>query len=252
MKTLLALLLVGCSASKAPAPAPSTPEAVPEAVPVPAPGPEPASDRADVPEDINANFLDPELEVALWIERFEGESREVFASREAIVAALELDAGQAIADIGAGTGLFEPLFAQKVGPEGTVYAVEISPRFLDHLRAKAAEAGLDQVAAVEGTVRSVGLEPGSVDVVFVCDTYHHFEYPQDTLASIHEALRPGGRLVVVDFEREEGVSSEWILGHVRAGKETVASEIAAAGFTAREDLAVDGLKDNYALRFTRP
>ena len=86
--------------------------------------------------------------------------------------------------------------------------------------------------------------------MFVCDTYHHFTYPRTELASLHRALRPGGRLVVVDFERVEGVSSDWVLEHVRAGKEAVRAEIEAAGFTFLDQPAT-GLEENYCVRFRR-
>ncbi|MCA9495249.1 MAG: hypothetical protein KC621_35215, partial [Myxococcales bacterium] len=84
-----------------------------------------------------------------------------------------------------------------------------------------------------------------------CDTYHHFEQPEPTLASLFAALRPGGHLYVLDFERVEGTSKEWTLKHVRAGKDVFAAEIEAAGFTERTELEV-GLEENYLLRFTRP
>ena len=91
-----------------------------------------------------------------------------------------------------------------------------------------------------------------LDLVFICDTYHHFEYPQTTLASLHAALRPGGMLAVVDFERIEGVSRPWVLNHMRAGKEVFRSEIEAAGFRFLEEVEVAGLEENYLLLFRRP
>jgi ubiquinone/menaquinone biosynthesis C-methylase UbiE len=97
----------------------------------------------------------------------------------------------------------------------------------------------------------VDLPPGSVDVAFVCDTYHHFEFPQRTLASLYRAIKPGGKLVVVDFIRIEGKSSAWILFHVRAGQEVVEKEITDAGF--RKAGEVKGLlKENYLVIFTKP
>jgi SAM-dependent methyltransferase len=112
----------------------------------------------------------------------------------------------AVADVGAGTGVFVDFFARDVGRDGRVFAVEIAPKFVDLLRERAAARGFTQVHAVLCTERDVALAPASVDVVFACDTYHHFEYPQATLASIHRALRAGGTLVLVDFERIPGVS----------------------------------------------
>jgi predicted methyltransferase len=202
-------------------------------------------------EDINSQFLDPKMDPEEWQERFEGESREVFVARQAILAAVGVKAGDEVADIGAGTGLFTASFAGEVGDDGWVYAVDISSRFLEFIAQRAAAAGLANITPVLCTERSTNLPPGSIDVAYVCDTYHHFEHPADTLASIHAALRPGGRLVIVDFEREEGVSSDWVLAHVRAGKAVVTAEIEAAGFALTSEPEVQGLEENYLLVFVR-
>jgi len=112
-----------------------------------------------------------------------------------------------VADIGAGTGLFLPDFDRGVGSEGRVYAVEISPKFLVHLSERAEREKLAQVEVVKGLEDSVELPAASVDLAFVCDTYHHFEYPKSTLESLFSAIRPGGSLVILDFERIPDKSS---------------------------------------------
>jgi ubiquinone/menaquinone biosynthesis C-methylase UbiE len=139
-----------------------------------------------------------------------------------------------------------------VGAEGRVYAVEVSPRFLDHLRRRAREPGFGQIEVVEGGDRSARLKDASIDVAFLCDTYHHLEHPQAMLASLHRAIRPGGRLVVVDFEKIEGTSQRWVLEHVRVGKEGVSAEIVNAGFTMDQQVQIDGMTENYMLQFRRP
>jgi gamma-glutamyl-gamma-aminobutyrate hydrolase PuuD/ubiquinone/menaquinone biosynthesis C-methylase UbiE len=192
-------------------------------------------------------FADPRAEA--WVARFEVESREIWKRREEIVAAVGVRPGWSVADIGAGSGFFSRLFAQRVGPEGRVHAVDIVPEFLEHIRARAAEDGLRWIRCVQGREDSAGLDPASIDLAFVCDTYHHFEYPRSMLASIHEALRPGGELVVIDFIRIEGKSRPWILEHVRAGEDVVRAEIEAAGFTVVERRAF--LEENWFLRFRR-
>ncbi|QEG40970.1 class I SAM-dependent methyltransferase [Roseimaritima ulvae] len=103
-----------------------------------------------------------------------------------------------------------------------------------------------------GTDTSIRLPLESVDLVFVCDTYHHFEQPSETLASIYRALKPGGRLVVIDFDRIPGVSRGWLLGHVRAGKDGFRDEIEAAGFEFDDEVDVEGFEENYLLRFHKP
>ncbi len=204
---------------------------------------------AGAPPAINAAFLAPDLDLAAFVERFEGESREIAVQHAAIVAATGLRPGDRVADIGAGTGLFLAAFSRAVGPRGSVAAVDISPVFVEHLARRAADEGLANVRAALCTERSVQLPPESVDLVFVCDTYHHFEHPQDTLASIRRALRPGGLLVIVDFERVPGVSRDWVLEHVRCGKDVVLDEVGAAGFTLLDEPRVPGLVENYVLRW---
>lgn len=208
------------------------------------------SGEANVKPGINDDFTRPDLDVDAMVKRFEAESREIFAHRAAIARAVGLRAGMAVADVGAGTGVFVDFFAQDVTASGRVYAVEIAPKFVEHLRQRAAARGFPQVEAVLGDSHDVRLPTASVDVVFACDTYHHFEYPRSTLASIHQALRDGGTFVVVDFERIPGSSRQWILDHVRCGKEMVIAEITTAGFALVEQVSL-GLRENYCLRFQK-
>jgi ubiquinone/menaquinone biosynthesis C-methylase UbiE len=198
---------------------------------------------------INDPFRNPDVD--RFKQTFEGESREVFVQRAKIVDACGVKPGMVVADIGAGTGIHTRLFAQAVGDAGQVYAVDIAAKFLEHIRKTSREAGLHNVTPVLCNEDAVDLPPGSVDVAFVCDTYHHFEYPQKTLASLRRALRPGGKLVVVDFIRIEGKSSAWVLGHVRAGQDVVEKELAEAGFR-RADEVKNLLKENYMIVFTKP
>jgi predicted methyltransferase len=197
---------------------------------------------------VNDPFKDPDLKK--FSETFEGESREVFAKREQIAAAVGLKPGMEVADVGAGTGLFSRIFASQVGPMGKVYAVDIAQKFLDHIDQLNRKAGVSNVKTVLCSPVSVSLPPASVDVAFICDTYHHFEYPARTMASIHKALKPGGRVVLVDFRRVAGESSDWVMNHVRAGQEVFEREIVEAGFNkVREEKSV--LKENYLVVFEK-
>lgn len=208
--------------------------------------------RSPVAPDINDRFLDPELNPKEWLNRFEIESREVFAARKEVVEALQLSPGMRIADIGSGTGLFIGLFSAAVGDEGKVFAVDISPRFVDFLKRRVKAESLDNVNVILSKATSPELKPLSVDRVFICDTYHHFEFHQAMLEDLHEALVPGGQLILVDFERIPGKSREWILGHVRAGKKGFRSEVEKAGFEFVEEVKIDGFEENYVLRFRKP
>lgn len=187
-----------------------------------------------------------------WEGRFEGESREVFVEREQIVALSGVESGMTVADVGAGSGLFTEMFAGKVGPTGKVYAADITPEFLNHIDKRVTDAGHGNVETVLCSDRSTNLPPNSVDVAFLCDTYHHLEYPGSSLASIRRALKPDGRLIVIDFDRIPGTSRDWILDHVRADRLTVAGEVMSMGFEVEKHLTLEsGLKENYYLVFKK-
>jgi ubiquinone/menaquinone biosynthesis C-methylase UbiE len=196
---------------------------------------------------INKNFEKPD--VAQWIKRFEREGRDVYDKRDEIVSACKIEPGMSVADVGAGTGLFTYLFSPAVGSEGRVYAVDIAKEFVESVEQRCKEAGLKNVLGVVCTPEDTNLPPNSVDRVFICDTYHHFEFPYKTMASIYRSLRPGGQVALIDFERIEGASSDWTLKHVRGGKEVFAKEIEDAGFKLVEEK--DLFKDKYFLRFEK-
>jgi predicted methyltransferase len=197
---------------------------------------------------INRPYQDPDYQQ--WVDRFERPGREVFDYRMQILAAAGVSAGMTVADVGAGTGLFTRLFARAVEPGGKVYAVDISEDFIHNLLRTASEQGLTHVEGIVNSQTSAGLPAESVDLVFISDTYHHFEQPIAMMRSAFKALRPGGRLIVVDFERIAGRSSPWILDHVRAGKETFTREIESVGFRCLGEVPM--MRDNYLLRFEKP
>ncbi len=197
---------------------------------------------------INDSFRDPDLKE--FQGKFEIESREVFARRKEIVAACQLKPGLTVADVGAGTGLFTRLFSDAVGKDGRVIAVDISQKFLDHIITTSREAGQKNVETLLCTADSTELPAESVDVAFICDTYHHFEFPLKTMASLHRALKPGGQIILIDFRRVEGTSTDWVMNHVRAGQEVFESEIKDCGFRRvgeRKGL----LKENYFVEFQK-
>ena len=200
---------------------------------------------------INEPYKAKKLDVQEWVERFEVEGREAFDLRREIVAAMKLRPGQAIADVGAGTGLFEPLLASAVGAQGRVYAVDIVPRFIEHIDAKAKRAGLSQIKTVLSTERSIELPANSADVVFACDAYHHFVHYEAMLASIRKALKPGGQLFIVDFDKESKSLSPSMVEHVGQTKGEFARQITAAGFTFDEDLTLPQMKTNFMYRFVK-
>ena len=108
---------------------------------------------------------------------------------------------------------------------------------------------MKNVEGIVATTDDAKLPENSVDLAYICDAYHHFEFPQKTLASIHRALKPGGRIALIDFVRIEGKSSEWTLNHVRAGQEVFEKELESAGFKKVEELKF--LKENYFVVFQK-
>ncbi|TWT64795.1 class I SAM-dependent methyltransferase [Allorhodopirellula solitaria] len=212
----------------------------------------PVLDPTTVPAGINETFQDPELDVDRWLARFEVESREVYGARKEVLAACDIKPGEWIADIGAGTGFYSQLFARATGWDGWVMSVDVAPKFLQHIAARATADGIKNLTPVLGTDVSIRLPPESVDLVFICDTYHHFEHYEKMLASIKRALKPGGRLVLIDFHRIPGQSREFILGHVRAGQDVFRGEVEAAGLEFVDEVKVDAFEDNYLMRFRKP
>ncbi len=197
---------------------------------------------------INKPFVEPN--VPEFIEKFEKEGRDVFENREKIVNACGVREGMAIADIGAGTGLFTRLFSPRVGRQGKVYAVDIADEFVSHIEKTAKQQKLDNIAGAVCQPDSVGLPPESIDMAFICDTYHHFEFPQKFMRSIHRALKPRGQVILIDFRRIEGESTEWIMSHVRAGQSVFTKEITEAGFRQIEEKK-GLLQESYFVRFEK-
>ena len=196
-------------------------------------------------KELNKKF---DADASQWIERFEHEGRAIYDKRYEILDEMHLRPGMNVADIGAGSGLFARLMAQRTAPGGTVYAVDISKNMVDHIATMAAKENIPNLKPVLGDPRSPKLEPNSLDLVSIIDSYHHFEYPKEMLREINRALRPDGTLVLIDFKRIDGVSKPFILSMVRAGEGTFTDEFQNAGFELverRDDMFVD----NYLLRF---
>ncbi len=226
----------------------ATPPPVPESSTPREPAEEkPAETPQPVAVRINAAYGDADR-VDEWTKNFESGTREAFVHKAKIVTAVGLTPGNIVADVGAGTGLFTVEFARSVGPKGRVFAVDPQEAFLAHIRARAISDGLTNVQTVQASQRASGLAPDSVDVVFMCDAYHHLELPRTYLADLHRALRAGGRLVVVDYDGTR-VRSRFRQEHVRADPAEFRAEIEAAGFelVAEPDL----LRENFVMIFVR-
>lgn len=207
-----------------------------------------AAQEKSVNPGINKSFQNPN--VNQFVERFERDGRDPYDHRKEILKACNITPGMTVADIGAGTGLFTRLFSNAVGPKGKVYAVDIAKNFIDHIGRMAKAEKRTNIVGVICKQDDVNLPANSIDLAYICDVYHHFEYPHKTMRSLHKALKPGGQVIVIDFIRIEGKSSDFILKHVRAGQDVFTKEILAAGFKQAEEKK-GLLKTNYFLRFVK-
>jgi predicted methyltransferase len=141
-----------------------------------------------------------------------------------IVAAMHLAPGMTVADVGTGVGYMLPWLSGAVGANGKVLAEDIFPDFLDKCRADAAAKHLSNIDFVLGTEKDPRLPRGSVDAALVLEVYHHFNYPAEMLKHIGEALKPGGRLYIVDFHRTPGEK------HIRLDEDAVIREVESNGY----------------------
>ena len=205
------------------------------------------AEEKNVRPGINDYYYDAQFEQ--WLNTFESPGREVFDKKETIIQALSIKPGMKIADIGAGTGLYTIPFAQLVGDTGLVYAVDISADFLNNIEIRAKKHNLKNVIAHINNQKEIGLAQSSIELAFICNTYHHFEYPLTTLKSIYQALAPGGKLVIIDYKRDPKISSSWVMGHVRAQKDKVIKEVESVGFKLLNDHNM--LEQNYFLSFVK-
>ena len=187
----------------------------------------------------------------VFLDSMEVGSRELYAARDAVLAAAKIPVGARVADIGAGTGLYSLMFANKVGPAGVVYAVDIEPRFLKLIGQRAADLDVGNVVAVLGRDTDITLPPSSVDVVFIADTYHYFSDRAGIMATVRDALAPGGRLIILDYTLDETHKDDPARAHVRFGKAGMINEVTSFGFTFVEEPQVPGLAEIYMLVFEK-
>jgi ubiquinone/menaquinone biosynthesis C-methylase UbiE len=172
-------------------------------------------------------------------------ARDAWQKPHEVVMALDLKPGMTVADIGAGSGYFTLRFARHVGTEGAVLAVDVSQPMLDEVGRRARAASLATVRPVLARPDDPLLPTAGVDVVFICDTWHHIEQRQAYLAKIRRALKAGGRFVIVDFHKDSPVGPPASMKLTRA---EVLAEVRQAGFTLASEPTM--LPHQYFLIFT--
>lgn len=135
-----------------------------------------------------------------WLLR---ETREDEENASRMLDELGLEPGMVVCDLGCGNGYHTLRIAERVGPEGKVFAVDVQPQMLSMLRRRAEKAGLDNIERIVGTVADPRLPPSSCDLILLVDVYHELSYPELILAAVRAALRPGGRVALVEFRAED-------------------------------------------------
>lgn len=160
--------------------------------------------------------------------------------------------GETIADIGTGVGFMLPYMIDAVGPSGHVYAEDIQDDFLAKAKQKAKDGGWKNITFVKGDPNDVKLPANSLDLAFILDVYHHINYPDKTMATVYKALKPGGRLALIDFYRSREhprMSEERRKNHIRLDRDGFRKEVEAAGF--KFDRTFDHLPYQYVLLFKK-
>jgi predicted methyltransferase len=177
-----------------------------------------------------------------WSKEFDDPSRDAWQQPERVVAAMQLQPGMTVADVGAGTGYFEPHLARAVGDAGRVLALDVQPDMVRHLTERAAREKMANVVARQVAPDDPGLEPQSVDRVLIVDTWHHIDGRAAYAARLRAALRPAGLVVVVDFrlDAHRGPPPEH-----RIPPEELARELEAGGLKAH--VADTSLPEQYVV-----
>jgi ubiquinone/menaquinone biosynthesis C-methylase UbiE len=135
-----------------------------------------------------------------WLDRSDREREE---NPEAALNALDIQKGMYVADVGAGTGFFTVRLARRVGPSGRVYANDVQPEMLARLQEHVESEHLNNVETVLGTQSDPKLPAGKLDLILLVDVYHEFSQPQRMLREMKKSLKPDGRLVLIEYRKED-------------------------------------------------
>lgn len=165
-----------------------------------------------------------------WLIR---ESRERQEHCRTLLEALHVKPGDTVCDMGCGNGFYSLEMASLVGGKGRVLAVDVQPEMLHLLKLRAKKAGMTNIEPIQGTLADPKLPEGEVDLMLLVDVYHEFSHPEQMLAAMHQALKPHGRLVLVEF-RLEDPSVPIKLEH-KMSKEQIMKELPPNGFKLVEE-----------------
>jgi ubiquinone/menaquinone biosynthesis C-methylase UbiE len=168
-----------------------------------------------------------------WLDRSERESEE---HPDQALDALGLKPGMVVGDVGAGTGYMSLKMAKRVGPSGKVYAEDVQPEMLRLLRQNAAKAKVTNVETVLGNETDPKLPAGQLDLILLVDVYHEFSQPQKMLQRMREALKPDGRLVLLEYRKEDPTIP--IRPEHKMSVQEVKTELEAEGFRMDQVLEI--------------
>lgn len=186
-------------------------------------------------------------DAASWSKVFDDPARDEWQKPASVVTAMAIAPGMTIADVGAGTGYFEPHLSKAAGPTGKVLAIDIEADMVRWTNERAKRESLANVEARLGTQGDPRLDPSSTDRILVVDTWHHVEDRAGYAKKLAAALRPGGIVFIVDFTRE---SPHGPPAHARLTAEEVSADLRAAGLEPKKVEA--NLPHQYMIGASRP
>jgi arsenite methyltransferase len=178
---------------------------------------------------------------------FEERARDEWQKPDQVVSAMGLKPGDAVADIGAGNGYFTMRFAKAVDPGGIAFGLEISDSKVRYMQEEAERLGLDNVEARKVETDDPGMEPGSLDVIFLCNAYHHLDNRVEYFHKAAKYLKKDGRVVIVDFYKRDMPVGPRSASH-KLSREVVLEEFQEAGYRLQKERGL--LPYQYFLEFT--
>jgi len=185
-----------------------------------------------------------------YIQNLERPERDEYQQPDKVIEALNLQPGMVVADVGAGSGYFTRRFAKAVGENGKVHAIDVEQKMLDYNKQELEKLGIaNRAIFILAKPDNPSLSENSVDLVFLCNAYHHVEHHVDYWAKIKSALKSNGRVVIVDFYHDERSGKLGFSKHHLVPRERVIVNMEKAGLALSKEHAF--LSRQYFLEFVK-